>query len=67
MHVKVRYNEPNFNQQNVHIMNPSTLILHIALIAIKLGIMSMNVHLLKIMWGKDLLSISKLWIRNLQQ
>jgi hypothetical protein len=49
MHVKVRYNEPNFNQQNVHIMNPSTLILHIAHIAIKLGIMSMNVHLLKIM------------------
>ncbi len=38
------------------------LTLHIAHIAIKLDIKSMNVHLLKTMWGKDLLNISKIWI-----
>jgi hypothetical protein len=36
------------------------LILHVAHIAIKLNIRSMNVHLLKIMWGKDFLSISRI-------
>jgi len=28
----------------------------------RIVIRSMNVHLLKIMWGKDLLNISKIWI-----
>jgi hypothetical protein len=35
-------------------------ILHVAHTAIKLDIISMNVHLLKIMWGKDLLNISRI-------
>jgi hypothetical protein len=43
------------------------LVLHIVHIAIKLDIRSMNVHLLKIIWGKDLLSISKIWIQNLKE
>jgi len=37
-------------------------ILHVAHTAIRLDIKSMNVHLLKIMCGKDLLSIYKIWI-----
>jgi hypothetical protein len=36
------------------------LILHIAHTTIKLDIRSMNVHLLKIMWGKDLLNFQDL-------
>jgi hypothetical protein len=36
------------------------LTLHVAHIAIRLDIRLMNVHLLKIMRGKDLLSISKI-------
>jgi hypothetical protein len=43
------------------------LTLHIAHIAIKLDIKSMNVHLLKVMWGKDLLNISIILIQNLQK
>jgi hypothetical protein len=43
------------------------LTFHLAHIVIKLDIRSMNVHLLKIMWGKDLLNISKIWIQNLQE
>jgi hypothetical protein len=43
------------------------LALHVAHIAIKLDIKSMNVHLLKTMWNKDLLNISKIWIQNLQE
>jgi hypothetical protein len=41
-------------------------ILHIAHTAIRLDIKSMNVHLLNIMWGKDLLSDSIIWIHSLQ-
>ncbi len=37
-------------------------ILHIPHIAIKVNIRSMNIHLLKIMWGKDLLNIFRIWI-----
>ncbi len=40
---------------------------HIAHIAMGLDIKSMNVHLLNIMWGKDLLSIFRIWIQNLQE
>jgi hypothetical protein len=36
-------------------------------IFIKLGIKLMNVHLLNRMRGKDLLSISRIWIQNLQK
>jgi hypothetical protein len=36
-------------------------ILHIAHIAIRLDIKSMNAHLLKIMQGKDLLNIYRIW------
>jgi hypothetical protein len=43
------------------------LILHVAHITIRLDIKSMNVHLLKIMWGKDLSSISKIYIQNLRK
>jgi len=35
-------------------------ILHVAHIVIKLDIKSMNVYLLKIMWGNDLLNISRI-------
>jgi hypothetical protein len=42
-------------------------ILHVAYTTIILDIKSMNVHLLKIMQSKDLLSISKIWTWNLQK
>ncbi len=43
------------------------LTLHDAHIVIKLNIRSMNVYLLKIMWGKDVLNISRIWIWNLKK
>jgi hypothetical protein len=43
------------------------LTFHVEHTTIKLDFRSMNVHLLKIMWSKDLLSISKIWIQNLQE
>jgi hypothetical protein len=43
------------------------LILHIAHTTIRLDIRSMSVHLLKTMWGKDLLNISRIWIHNMQK
>ncbi len=43
------------------------LTFHVTHTAIKLDIWSMNVQLLKIMWGKDLLNISRIWIQNLQE
>jgi hypothetical protein len=63
MVVKIRYNEPKFNHHNgnivrrvprdwskgIHSVKFQDLILHVAHIAIKLDIGSMNVHLLKIM------------------
>jgi hypothetical protein len=42
-------------------------IVHVAHTGIKLDIKSMNVYLLKIMWGKYLLNIYKIWIQNLQE
>ncbi len=43
------------------------LILNDVRTIIKLDIKSMNVHLLKIIKGKDLISISRIWIQNLQE
>jgi hypothetical protein len=43
------------------------LTLNNARIIIKLDIRLLSVHLLKIMWGKDLLNISKIWIQYLQE
>jgi hypothetical protein len=43
------------------------LTFHDAHSVIRLDIKSMNVHLLKIMWGKDLLNISKILIQNLEE
>jgi len=43
------------------------LIFHTAHTTITLDIISMNVHLLKLMWGKDLLNISRVRRVNLKK
>jgi hypothetical protein len=74
--VKIKYNEPRLNQHNGNIVrrdsrdwanefivwiNFQDLTFNNIRIVIKLDIILMNVHLLKIMWGKDLLNIFKIW------